>query len=248
MSLLRRILIPASAVVMLLVSCMLLVGCGEPVAATYKGGQVLEEDVTQTIETMRTSYGLEDEDKWNEFVTTRAYKTQGDTSSMTAVEKAAYQAPNAVHEDEDLGPGTLEDMRAYVIEQIIRSELIEQEIKNRNYQISDEEVDAYVDQMRTYIESMTMEGIFESYIQAQYGMRMEDFRESVREQLKQLKLQNDVSALAEQDGDAVSGKAAWNIWFENLYNNANVKINPFPDGQVYNVIDTGATEDEEGVE
>lgn len=243
MSLLKRVSVVVVAAIALTLSCVLLTGCGEPVAATYDGGKVTEEEVTQTIETMRTYYGLTDDEEWDKFVTERAYNTEGSTSSMTAVEKAAAQAPNAKTDDEDLGPGTLEDMRAYVIEQIIRSQLIEREIKNRNYQISDEEVDLYVEQQRTYVESMIMEGVFESVIQRQGYKDLNAYKDAIREQLKQLKLQNEVSALAEEDGQEVSGKAAWSIWFEKLYADAHVKINPAPEGLVYNVIEV---EGEEG--
>lgn len=249
MSMFKRAFAIIAAMAVLTLGCIALAGCGEPVAATYDGGKISEEDVTTTIENMRTAYGLSDEEEWQEFLTTRAYDTS-ETASLTAVEKAASQAPNAVSATEDKGPGSVEDLRAYVIEQIIRSELIQREIKNRNVQVSDEEVEMYIDQQRTYVESMIMEGVFESIIQRQGYRDMDAYRDAIREQLKQLRLQTEVSELANDNGQEVSGKAAWFVWFNKLYEDAHVKINPALEGLVYNYIevaDEGEGE-EEGME
>lgn len=216
--------------------CTFLSACGEPVAATYKGGSVTEDEVTQTIENMRVYYELTDDEDWAEFVKTRGYDTGTNGTMTTAVEKAASQAPGV----KDEGPredGTAEDMREYVIEQIIRSKLIEREIHDRNIQVDDELVDMYVDQQRSYVESRLMEGVFESVLQRQGYRDLEEYREEIRDQLKQVMLQNEVSTYTTQYGQEISGKAAWNEWFNNLYDELDVHINPAPDSLSYAIVE-----------
>lgn len=243
MSLFKRVLVSIAVTCALLFSCLGITACGEPIAATYKGGKITEAEVTETIENMRAQfiaqareYGstMSDEELWAAFVYERAYDTSSSVV-MTAVEKAASQAPNAIKEDEDKGPGTVEDMRDTVIKMLIQQRLIEREIKDRRIEITDEELDQYVDQYRIAIESRLMEGVFESYLRIQGYKDLDAFRDSIREQLKQLKLQNEVSELAEDDGQEVSGKAAWNVWFDKLYKDADVKINPMPSDVPYAV-------------
>lgn len=236
MTLIKRLRLAALVACATLITCLCLVGCGEPVAATYNGGSIPEEDVTNTIRNMRAYYGLEDQEKWDEFVKTRQYDT-GTSVAQTAVEKAAAGAAAAAGKtNEDQTEGTEEDMRAYVIEQLIRSELIEKEIKNRNLVVDEETVDAYVEQQRTFIESRIMEGVFESVLQRQGYKDLEEYKDEIREQLKQVLLQNEVSTVTLDDGQVISGKAAWNYWFDQLYEKSNVKINPAPQPLDYSVV------------
>lgn len=232
MTLLKRARLALATIAVTIIACTCLAGCGEPLAATYDGGSVPEETVTATIENMRTYYGLTDDADWAEFVKTRAYDT-GESSMQTAVEKAAAANKPA----EDATEGTVEDMREYVIEQIVRSELVQREIKNRKIEIADEEVDAYVEQQRAYVEARLMEGVFESVLQRQGYKDLDEYREGIREQLKQLKLQNDVSTITTDDGQEISGKAAWSIWFDKLYEDAHVKINPAPQPLSYAIVE-----------
>lgn len=232
MTLLKRARLALATIAVTIIACTCLAGCGELLAATYDGGNVPEETVTATIENMRTYYGLTDDADWAEFVKTRAYDT-GESSMQTAVEKAAAANKPA----EDATEGTVEDMREYVIEQIVRSELVQREIKNRKIEIADEEVDAYVEQQRAYVEARLMEGVFESVLQRQGYKDLDEYREGIREQLKQLKLQNDVSTITTDDGQEISGKAAWSIWFDKLYEDAHVKINPAPQPLSYAIVE-----------
>ena len=232
MTLLKRARLALATIAVTIITCACLAGCGEPLAATYAGGNVPEETVTATIENMRTYYGLTDDADWAEFVKTRAYDT-GESSMQTAVEKAAAANKPA----EDATEGTVEDMREYVIEQIVRSELVQREIKNRKIEIADEEVDAYVEQQRAYVEARLREGVFESVLQRQGYKDLDEYREGIREQLKQLKLQNDVSTITTDDGQEISGKAAWSIWFDKLYEDAHVKINPAPQPLSYAIVE-----------
>ena len=232
MTLLKRARLALATIAVTIITCACLAGCGEPLAATYDGGNVPEETVTATIENMRTYYGLTDDADWAEFVKTRAYDT-GESSMQTAVEKAAAANKPA----EDATEGTVEDMREYVIEQIVRSELVQRELKNRTIEIAEEEVDAYVEQQRAYVEARLMEGVFESVLQRQGYKDLDEYREGIREQLKQLKLQNDVSTITTDDGQEISGKAAWNIWFDKLYEDAHVKINPAPQPLSYAIVE-----------
>ena len=162
----------------------------------------------------------------------REYWLRG-IDALPAVEKAAAANKPA----EDATEGTVEDMREYVIEQIVRSELVQREIKNRKIEIADEEVDACVEQQRAYVEARLMEGVFESVLQRQGYKDLDEYREGIREQLKQLKLQNDVSTITTDDGQEISGKAAWSIWFDKLYEDAHVKINPAPQPLSYAIVE-----------
>lgn len=233
MTLLKRVRLALATIGVTALACVCLAGCGEPLAATYDGGNVTEETVTGTIENMRTYYGLTEDAAWAEFVKTRAYDTGANDAMQTAIEKAAA----ANKPSEDTTEGTVEEMREYIIEQIIRSELIEREIKNRKIEITDEEVDAYVEQQRAYVESRLMEGVFESVLQRQGYKDLDQYREEIREQLKQLKLQYDVSTVTTDDGQEISGKAAWNVWFDKVYEDAHVKINPAPSPLPYEIVE-----------
>lgn len=238
MTLLKRVRLALVTIGVTLFACACLIACGEPIAATYDGGSVTEETVTSTIENMRTYYELEDDAAWAEFVKGREYDTGANGSMQTAVEKAAAQAAAAAGQtDEDQTEGTAEEMREYVIEQIIRSQLIEKEIKDRKLEVSDEDVDAYVEQQRAYVESRLMEGVFESVLQRQGYKDLDEYREEIREQLKQLKLQNEVSTITTDDGQEISGKTAWSTWFDKLYESVHPKINPAPQPLPYAIVE-----------
>lgn len=237
MTLMKRVRMAIVAMFATVLVATCLAGCGEPIAATYDGGKVTEDSVTSTIENMRVYYELEDDAAWAEFVKNREYDTGENGTMQTAVEKAAAQAAAAAGATEEEKPeGTAEDMREYVIEQIIRSNLIEKEIRDRKIEISDEEVDAYVEQQRAYVESRLMEGVFESVLQRQGYKNLDEYREEIREQLKQLKLQNDVSTITTADGQEISGKSAWSQWFDELYESVHPKINPGPDPLPYEIV------------
>ena len=252
MTLLKRVRLALVTVGVTLIACACLAGCGGPVAATYDGGTVTEDTVTSTIENMRTYYELEDDAAWAEFVKGREYDTGENGTMQTAVEKAAAQTAAAAGEgNEDQTEGTFEEMREYVIEQIIRSQLIEKEIKDRKITIEEEEIDAYVEQQRAYVESRLMEGVFESVLQRQGYRNLDEYREEIREQLKQLKLQNEVSTITTEDGQEISGKTAWSTWFDELYESVHPKINPAPQPLPYAIVevaqesDTGDTSQDE---
>lgn len=247
MTLLKRVRLALVTTGVTLFACACLTACGEPIAATYDGGSVTEETVTSTIENMRTYYELEDDAAWAEFVKGREYDTGANGSMQTAVEKAAAQAAAAAGQtDEDQTEGTAEEMREYVIEQIIRSQLIEKEIKDRKLDVSDEDVDAYVEQQRSYVESRLMEGVFESVLQRQGYKDLDEYREEIREQLKQLKLQNEVSTITTDDGQEISGKTAWSTWFDKLYESVHPKINPAPQPLPYAIVEVAQDSGAEG--
>lgn len=237
MTSLKRLRLALIAACVAIIACIGLAGCGEPVAATYKGGKITEEDVTTTIQNMRVYYELEDDAAWAEFVKTRQYDTGTAGTMQTAVEKAAAGAAEAANgAPGDEIEGTVEEMREYVIEQLIRGELIEREIKNRHLEVDEADVEAYFEQQRSMVESRLMEGVFESYLRSQ-GATVEEYKESIREQLRQVLLQNDVSTVTLDDGQEISGKAAWNYWFDNLYEESNVKINPAPEPLEYAIVE-----------
>lgn len=236
MTLMKRIRASALVVLVATLCVFCIAGCGGAKAATYNGGSVSEDDVTTTIENMRTYYELQDDAAWAYFIVNREYDTGQNGNIQTAVQKAAEGAAKAAGQVEEEEPdGTLEDLREYVIEQIIRSELLQNEIDSRKIVIEDSDVDAYVDQQRQYVESRLMEGVFESVLQRQGYKDLDQYRDEVREQLKQLQLQNEVSTVTDDDGQEISGIAAWNHWFNGIYEDANVRINPGPDPLPYAV-------------
>ena len=215
MSLAKRVVCLACSVCLLAFCCAILSGCGKQVAATWAHGDIDEETVTTTIENMRTSYGMTDDTSWASFVAGKSYD-----SSTSESEEAATD-------------GTAADLRNYVINQMIREDIIDYEIEQSGLEVSEDEIDAYVEQQKSYIESMYMPGVFESVIQQQGYKDLEAYRESVKQILLEQKL------MEQAVGDA-SDTDAWNTYLDGLVAYADVQINDMPSGLSYDV-DTSAT-------
>ncbi len=203
----KRLLVTICAGALLACGAMGLFGCGGQAAATWAHGQIEEDDVTTTIENMRTMYGLSDDSSWASFVKARSY--DADASSKE-------------------GDGTVAELREYIINQMIRQDVIEHEIETQNIQVTDEELNAYVDQQRQAIESQYMPGVFESYLEQQGYASIDEFKEQAKQTLAEQKLQ-------EQATGSTDDTDAWNEYVDGLVEAAQVQIKDMPSGLSYDV-------------
>lgn len=216
MTSLKRALIVACAVALAVCGCFALVGCGKQAAATWAHGDVSEEDVTKTIENMRTNYGLTDDATWASFIAMKAYDSSANSNGQTTTD------------------GTVADLRTYVINQLLKTDIIDYEVKEQNITVSDDELDAYVDQQRKAVESQYMAGVFESYLQKQGYKSLDEYKEQARKALAEQKL-------AEQNGASEDDEDAWNSYVDGLMQDADIHINDMPSGLPYDVDLSSAT-------
>lgn len=156
-----------------------------------------------------------------------------DASQEGTEEGASGNGQEAVDET-----GTVEEMRDYVIEQLVRQEIINKEIEKRGIKVSDEEVDAFVDQVRSYVESQYMPGVFESYLQMQGYKDLNAYKEEARTQLIQAKLQQEIATTTAEDGTESIDQSKWTEWLDGMYADAAVKINPAPSDLPYAIVET----------
>ncbi|MGN0059075.1 MAG: SurA N-terminal domain-containing protein [Coriobacteriales bacterium] len=205
MTSLKRALIVACAVALAVCGCFALAGCGKQAAATWAHGDVSEEDVTKTIENMRTNYGLTDDATWASFIAMKAYDSSANSDGQTTTD------------------GTVADLRTYVINQLLKTDIIDYEVKEQNITVSDDELDAYVDQQRQAVESQYMAGVFESYLQKQGYKSLDEYKEQARKALAEQKL-------AEQNGASEDDESAWDSYVDGLMQNADIHINDMPSG------------------
>ena len=180
----KRGLAALSAMALALSLCFALAGCGEPVAATYKGGKVLESEVTTEAQNMLSSYqqmyatyGLSfDSSMWSSFISNRMYDPTAMTDTST---------------EDSAGDGTVEEYRQYLIKQIVTQKLVEQAIEDNKIEVSDADVESYVDTYRQAIESQYMKGTFESVLERQ-GTSLEEFTKNSKETIELAELKREV--------------------------------------------------------
>ncbi len=226
MSFTKRYLAPvvlAGAVVAL--ACAL-AGCGEQVAATWAHGQILESDVTSQATSMKSSLSSSSSststttsttsESWEDYIKNRSYN-----SDATDEEKAA-------------GDGTVADLRNYIINNLLETDVVKHEIEEKNYTISDDELDAYVDEQRTTYEAyygQGMSGTFESILQLMGYKNLAAFKEEAKETLKERKLQQEVTGKDESDSEF--DQDAWDAHVKELVNAADLHINDMPSDLSY---------------
>lgn len=216
MTSLKRALIVACVVALAVCGCFAFAGCGKQAAATWAHGDVSEEDVTKTIENMRTNYGLTDDATWASFIAMKAYDSTANSDGQTTTD------------------GTVADLRTYVINQLLKTDIIDYEVKEQNITVSDDELDAYVDQQRQAVESQYMAGVFESYLQKRGYKSLDEYKEQARKALAEEKL-------AEQNGASEDDESAWDSYVDGLMQNADIHINDMPSGLSYDVDLSSAT-------
>ncbi len=265
----KRVACVMGIVALMVSMCVCIVGCGKQPAATWSHGEVSEDDVTTVVNNLHTYYGITDDDTWALFVKQRAYDTssqKNDTSSTSALGYAKEKEPKANLTDADLGSnvdlssssdsttedepkdetGTVEELREYVIEQIIRQRIIDEEIKARNITVSDAEVDETIDQLRQYVEAQYMEGVFESFLQMQGYADLNAYKKEIREQLIQVQLQKEIAGtITGDDGKETINSTKWNEWLDGKYAEAKVKINPPTIQLPYALVETSSSTSQE---
>jgi hypothetical protein len=243
MALSKRSFFVVLALVSMLVACICLAGCGKNNAATWAHGEVTEEEVTTTINNMRTYYSVTDDTAWAKFVEERTYDSNSASNQQSATEKAITNAGGTTSQtSQDQTKGTAQDMRTYVIEQLVRNDIIQYQIKEMNVTVDDEEVDAYVEQQRAYVESQFMPGVFESVLQRQGYANLDAYKKEIREQLKIYKLEEEVASTTAADGTTSIDETTWNAWLDDQYANADVKINDAPGPLEYDIVQSSDEE------
>lgn len=217
-------------------SCFALAGCGEQIAATWSNGDIKEADVTTYIENLRTNNSLTDESDWEDYIKNRTYNDDAT-------------------DEEKKTDGTVADLRTYVINQMIRQDVIEHEVEVQGITVSDEEVDSYVEQQRQMVESMYTEGVFESYLQMVGYEDLEAFKEEAKETVAEQKLEEQVTSSTDSDDEnsddsSDSDDDAWDEYVDGLVAAADVHINDMPTDLSYDPAnassdDGESTEDQE---
>ncbi len=227
MSFTKRYLAPLFVAGALVVLACALSGCGEQVAATWAHGQILEADVTSQATSMKSSLSSSSSssstttttttsESWEDYIKNRSYN-----SDATDEEKAA-------------GDGTVAQLREYIINDLLKTDVVKYEIEQKNYTISDDELDTYVDEQRTTYEAyygQGMSGTFESILQLLGYKNLAAFEEEAKETLKERKLQQEVTGKDESDSEF--DQDAWDAHVKELVDAANLHINDMPSDLSY---------------
>lgn len=215
---LKRIAVLASAACMFVLGCLALAACsGDQIAATWAHGEVKEDEVTTAITNMQTNYGLTDASSWQSFIENKYY----DPDSLTSSSDSSSDSSSSSEDSSEDTQGTVNDMRTYVINQLVRQQVIDWEVEQQNIQVSDDEVESYVDEQRKAVEEQYMEGVFESYLENTQGMTLDEYKDQVRKQLAEQKLEEQVTG-------STTDTDAWDKYVDGLVSYAEVKINDAP--------------------
>lgn len=166
---------------------------------------------------------------------TNSANAEGSSSASTQASNSADAQATTTND------GTVEQLREYIIEQIIRQKIIDREIKERNITVSDAEINEFVEQQRASVEAQLMKGVFESYLQSQGYASLDAYKEDVRTQFLQLKLAQEVAGKDAEDGSKSVDSEAWVKWLDGMYADAGVKINPAPSDLTYAVKTTSSS-------
>ncbi|MCQ2752052.1 MAG: SurA N-terminal domain-containing protein [Coriobacteriales bacterium] len=147
-------------------------GCFWEVAATYDGGDVKEDDVTTAANNIRANAGYEkDKSGWTNYIKNRTWDTDKEYADAE-------------------GDGTVDEFREYIIKQKVTNQIVEQKEKDYNIEVSDKEVEEYVDELSKSYEATYaggMKGTFKSILRL-IGMDEETFNENARKQLMERNL------------------------------------------------------------
>ena len=229
MSFTKRYLVPALVLAAVLALSGALAGCGEQVAATWAHGQILESDVTTQITSMQSSRSS----------SSSSTTSSDDSSSSTTeswedyIKNRSYDS-DASDEDKAKGDGTVAQLREYAINTLMKTKVVDYEVEQKNYTISDDELDAYVDEQRTTYESyygQGMSGTFESILQLMGYKNLAAFKEEAKETLKERKLQKEVTGKDESEDDF--DQDAWDAHVKELVSNSDLHINDMPSDTTY---------------
>lgn len=204
MTIVKKISVAAVSVALAALTAVSLTGCGEQVAGTWAHGKVLEDEITQTATTQMSyhtsSDGSTDVSAWTNYIADREYDSSASSSDESSTDSSTKKSSKS--DDASKSDGTVQEYREYLINQAIRQQVIDYEIEQRGIEVSDDEVDAAVEQQSTIYESYYgggHKGTFESILSRYFGMTLDEFKEDVANNLKEDKLKEAV--LAEQ-GDS----------------------------------------------
>jgi peptidyl-prolyl cis-trans isomerase SurA len=132
------------------------------------------------------------------------------------VENIRRQGLSAAQENQ-----TIDRLRADMVDTLIENKLTEQEVKRYNINIGEEEINAYIRQIRqrrSYTEQELQAAL------AAQGLNMEDYRREVKLQLQRTKLvnrevkakvvitQEDIKAYYERNRTKYSGSKQYHLW------------------------------------
>ncbi len=215
----KRLGVTACACTVLLLPCAALTGCGEKIAAEVNGTQIEEETITNYIEnTMATDGYDEDEEGWETYLIDREYDEDADEEESDEEDTDSEDAETDEDADEDESETTEDlhqaalDYRTYVIDQFIETELIQQDVKDKDVAVSDEEVDEYAEEIESYYEyyyAGGMSGTAESILQLMGYKDLDAFKEECRTELEIEALQKMMCPVdADEDEDADSEEDA----------------------------------------
>ncbi len=227
MSFTKRYLAPIFVAGALVALACALSGCGEQVAATWAHGQILESDVTTQITSMQSSRS------------TSSTTSSDDSSSSTTeswpdyIKNRSYDS-DASDEDKAKGDGTVAQLREYAINTLMKTKVVDYEVEQKNYTISDDELNTYVDEQKTTYESyygQGMSGTFESILQMMGYKNLAAFKEEAKETLKERKLQKEVTGKDEGEDDF--DQDAWDAHVKELVSNSDLHINDMPSDTTY---------------
>ncbi len=215
----KRLGVAACACTVLLLPCAALTGCGEKIAAEVNGTQIEEETITNYIEnTMATDGYDEDEEGWETYLIDREYDEDADEEESDEEDTDSEDAETDEDADEDESETTEDlhqaalDYRTYVIDQFIETELIQQDVKDKDVAVSDEEVDEYAEEIESYYEyyyAGGMSGTAESILQLMGYKDLDAFKEECRTELEIEALQKMMCPVeSDEDEDADSEEDA----------------------------------------
>ena len=231
-SLKRHAVLVLSAVAALALSA-LLAGCGQQQAATWAHGQILEEDVTSQINSMKSSATSSSSTSSDESSDNSEDSSDDGDKWVTYIKERSYDS-DVSDEDKEKADGTIADLRKYVIDQLMRTSVINYEVAQKNYEISDEELDSYVEEQQSLYESyygQGMSGTFESILQLMGYKNLEAFKTQAKGTLQTRKLQEEITGKDEGDDDF--DEDAWDKYVDGLVENADVHINDMPSDMSY---------------
>ncbi len=212
----KRVCLIACSLALVVFAILSLSACGEQIAATWAHGEIEESDITTRIENMRTSATSTGTTTWDDYIKKRSYNS------------------DATDEQKEAADGTVAEMREYVIKELIKNKAVINEAEEKGYTVSDEELDAYVEEKRTEYESTYasgMSGTFESILRQMGYKSVSAFREASIDTLKERKVQEAVTGKNDTADDF--DEDAWKNHEQELYDNSNVHINDKPDNLSY---------------
>ena len=258
MTRIKRISILAAALALGALGMAALPGCGEDVAATWSHGKILEEDVTSAAESdlsafLNDDYTTYDVEGWSAYIANREYDVDvedadTDTDDATATDAATETDADDADEDTELGDGTVAEYREYLIKQLVRNDVQEYEVDQANIEVTQDEVDARVDEEAAMYEAYYgggYSGTFESILENYMGIDMETFESYVQDELELEKFEMQVCDV--DDADDID-EDEYEAYLDEKVEEADIVINDCPSDLSYDPAVLEANQADEATE